>query len=121
MISTELNRREFTLSLLPTILLPSVAAAKSLPSKGQDHGIMAYRGERAFVVLRHECEFIGLQVGKQWAVFTACDTAWSGWANVLFDGADARNQAECAARTYVLGLKHGWPCLMPPEGESNGL
>lgn len=107
-----MNRREFSLSILPSALLPWT----ELPKESEHHSRMDYSRNQCFVISRDGMEFIGLSLTKyEWTVRCQCKNSWNRFVSATFYGSDAREKSEQAARTYVIGSKDGWPALVSPE------
>jgi hypothetical protein len=127
-----MNRRNFVL-FLSWLGIGSVATATPVPERKKDR-LLVYRGRRVSIFERDGMEIV-VAVGRlsydstldhfdgykrertpiSWTVRFSSDRIYAGGGWHEFFGSDAREKAEEAARTWVLGSLGGWPTFVSPD------
>jgi hypothetical protein len=111
-----MNRRKFLAEVIPVLAVGSTAAAVPLPEPSDS---LVFRGDNVSVFRRKDgIEAVviagerGYFRGTTWILKLPCAEAFNGWVTDLFYGLNARENAEKAARTCVIGKHGGWPCII---------
>jgi hypothetical protein len=123
--------RRYFVAALAAVGLGALVRATPAP-KAKDS--LVFRGETVSVFKRDALEivaegahreydsrnatangYLGHRPWISWTVRAKTALAYAGFVSHTFYGHDCREQAEQAARTWVLAFEGGWPVFSPPE------